>query len=195
MRRLLLGALGAAAFAGSIASFAKAEAAPLASPSSSLQTGKLSASLGIMEDKQPLPRAQDLSAEELSTIKLFQENTPAVVNVSNIVAARLRFSTDVLKLPQGQGSGFIWDKEGHIVTNFHVVRGAAELRVTLLDQSVYKARIVGADPAKDVAVLQLVEAPKSVLQNLKPVQLGNSSELFVGQRVLAIGSKYPDIIL
>ncbi|GAB4823866.1 hypothetical protein N2152v2_010912 [Parachlorella kessleri] len=143
-----------------------------------------------MESKEAIPSAVDLSADELATIKLFQDNTPSVVNIANIALARARgFSTDVMKLPQGQGSGFVWDNQGHIVTNFHVIRGAAEVQVTLLDQSVHKAKIVGGDRSKDIAVLQL-EAPRAVLENLKPVKLGQSTNLFVGQRVFAIGNPF-----
>lgn len=141
----------------------------------------------VMESKQPLP--SDLSPEELSMVKLFQENTPCVVNISNIIAARTPFSMDVLKLPQGQGSGFIWDHKGHIITNYHVIRGATEVRITLIDGSTYPAKLIGGDASKDIAVLQL-DAPPAVLQNLKPVALGTSSSLFVGQKVLAIGNPF-----
>jgi S1-C subfamily serine protease len=125
----------------------------------------------------------------ICAVQLYKENTPAVVNLSNIGQARAPFSTDIYAIPQGQGSGFIWDDEGHVVTNFHVIRGASEVRVTLIDQSMYKARIVGGDPQKDVAVLQL-EAPKQVLKQLKPMMLGQSSGLFVGQKVFAIGNPF-----
>jgi S1-C subfamily serine protease len=142
-----------------------------------------------MQSKQPMPSAEYLSPEELATVRVFQENTPAVVNISNIIAARTRYSMDVLKIPQGQGSGFIWDTNGHIITNYHVIRGAAEVQVTLIDQTVWKAKIIGGDPSKDVAVLQ-IQAPADVLKNLKPVAVGESSGLFVGQRVLAIGNPF-----
>jgi S1-C subfamily serine protease len=137
-----------------------------------------------------LPPTGDLTSEELTTIKLFQENTPSVVNISNIAyLSQSRFSMDVMKIPQGQGSGFIWDKKGHIVTNFHVVRGASEVRVALFDQRIFKAKIVGGDAGKDVAVLQLI-APQDVLRELKPVKLGNSSNLLVGMKCYAIGNPF-----
>jgi S1-C subfamily serine protease len=75
---------------------------------------------------------------------------------------------------------------GHVVTNFHVIKGASEVKVTLLDQSCYTARVVGADAAKDVAVLQLDMPPEKAAQ-LQPVSLGMSSGLIVGQKVYAIG--------
>ena len=86
-------------------------------------------------------------------------------------------------------SGFVWDRHGHIVTNYHVIRGASALRVALIDQSVYPARVLGGDPSKDVAVLQL-EAPPEVLRELKPVRVGHSDGLFVGQNVTAIGNPF-----
>jgi S1-C subfamily serine protease len=112
-----------------------------------------------------------------------------VVNIANIVQAQNPFSMDIMSMPQGQGTGFVWDASGHIVTNFHVIRGASEVRVALIDQSVYPAKIIGGDASKDIAVLQLV-APPEVLRNLKPVSLGQSSTLFVGQKVLAIGNPF-----
>ena len=143
----------------------------------------------FLESKEPAPSLSDLSQEEIETIKLFQRNTPTVVNISNIVNARTPFSMDVMQLPQGQGSGFIWDSDGHVVTNFHVIRGAASLRVSLIDQTVLPAKVIGGDPSKDIAVLQL-EGPKEVLKNLKPVTVGKSSTLFVGQKVYAIGNPF-----
>jgi S1-C subfamily serine protease len=187
IRNVILTSLGAAALAATLSlsppSISRAEAAaPPASP-------PVAAVPATMQSKQPIPSAEYLSPEELATVRVFQENTPAVVNVANLIAARTRYSMDVFKIPQGQGSGFIYDTKGHIVTNYHVIRGAAEVQVTLLDQTVWKAKIIGGDPSKDVAVLQL-EAPEDVLKNLKPVSLGESSGLFVGQRVLAIGNPF-----
>lgn len=96
---------------------------------------------------------------------------------------------DVMKIPRGQGSGFVWDTKGHIVTNFHVVRGAAEVRVAMYDQQVYKATMVGGDPTKDIAVLKL-DAPPEILRDLKPIVLGHSSNLLVGQKIFAIGNPF-----
>jgi S1-C subfamily serine protease len=186
LRNVVLTSLGAAALAASLAL-----APPLVSRAeAALPPGNpIAAVPATMKSKQPMPSAEYLSPEELATVRVFQENTPAVVNISNIIAARTRYSMDVLKIPQGQGSGFIWDTNGHIVTNYHVIRGAAEVQVTLIDQTVWKANIIGGDPSKDVAVLQL-QAPPEVLKNLKPVSVGESSGLFVGQRVLAIGNPF-----
>ncbi|XP_002977281.2 protease Do-like 1, chloroplastic [Selaginella moellendorffii] len=127
-----------------------------------------------------------LQSDELATVQLFKLNTPSVVYITNLAARRDAFTLDVLEVPQGSGSGFVWDKEGHVVTNFHVIRGASDLRVTLADQSVYEADVVGFDEDKDVAVLH-IDAPRD---RLKPIPVGTSSDLLVGQKVYAIGNPF-----
>ncbi|GIL46956.1 hypothetical protein Vafri_3822, partial [Volvox africanus] len=133
----------------------------------------------------------DLTPEEVRAIRIFARNTPSVVNVTNIQQIAIQngyWSLDVQKIPAGFGSGFVWDDKGHIVTNFHVIRDADEVKVTLLDQSTYSARVVGGDADKDVAVLQLQGVPPEKLLQLHPVTLGSSAGLLVGQRVFAIGN-------
>ncbi|TXG54662.1 hypothetical protein EZV62_019918 [Acer yangbiense] len=223
-----------------------------------------------------------LQTDELATVRLFQDNTPSVVYITNLAVKQDAFTLDVLEVPQGSGSGFVWDKNGHIVTNYHVIRGASDLklvcnmlirnksfylikyagqlslygfaaiyecdislivhpvgvslmkckdrassqllsammygflwghkselnllfgsrlcyvlivgvefalviyRVTLADQSAYDARVVGYDQDKDVAVLR-IEAPK---EKLKPIPIGISADLLVGQKVYAIGNPF-----
>ncbi|RLM99507.1 hypothetical protein C2845_PM06G02660 [Panicum miliaceum] len=168
-----------------------------------------------------------LQADELATVRLFKENTPSVVYITNLAVRQDAFTLDVLEVPQGSGSGFVWDKSGHIVTNFHVIRGASDLsgahhhanvkdsnvstyldtrieqnihmyggkvklpltilyRVTLADQSVYEAQVVGFDQDKDVAVLR-IKAPKD---KLRPIPVGVSADLLVGQKVYAIGNPF-----
>ncbi|KAF8726737.1 hypothetical protein HU200_019207 [Digitaria exilis] len=127
-----------------------------------------------------------LQSDELATVRLFQENTPSVVYITNLAVRQDAFTLDVLEVPQGSGSGFVWDKSGHIVTNFHVIRGASDLRVTLSDQSVYEAQVVGYDQDKDVAVLR-IKAPKD---KLRPIPVGVSADLLVGQKVYAIGNPF-----
>lgn len=100
------------------------------------------------------------------------------------------YSMDIEKIPAGTGSGFVWDKKGHVVTNFHVVKGASEVKVTLLDQSSWSARVVGFDPDKDVAVLELSGMPPARMASLQPVTVGSSSDLLVGQRVYALGNPF-----
>ncbi|XVE67927.1 hypothetical protein DITRI_Ditri09bG0027100 [Diplodiscus trichospermus] len=127
-----------------------------------------------------------LQSDELATVRLFQENTPSVVYITNLAVRQDAFTLDVLEVPQGSGSGFVWDKNGHIVTNFHVIRGASDLKVTLADQSSYDAKVVGFDQDKDVAVLR-VDAPKD---KLRPIPVGISADLLVGQKVYAIGNPF-----
>ncbi|EFJ51020.1 trypsin family [Volvox carteri f. nagariensis] len=150
-----------------------------------------------------LPEAPpDLTPEEVRAIRIFARNTPSVVNITNIQQVPVQngyWSMDVQRIPAGFGSGFVWDDKGHVVTNYHVIRGADEVKVTLLDQSTYSARVVcgwlagwlagvGGDADKDVAVLQLQGLPSEKLRHLQPVTLGSSAGLLVGQRVFAIGN-------
>ncbi|KAL3813794.1 hypothetical protein ACJIZ3_015062 [Penstemon smallii] len=127
-----------------------------------------------------------LQTDELATVRLFQENTPSVVNITNLASRQDAFTLDVLEVPQGSGSGFVWDIQGHIVTNYHVIRGASDVRVTLADQSTYDAKVVGFDQDKDVAVLR-IDAPKD---KLRPIPIGVSADLLVGQKVYAIGNPF-----
>lgn len=134
-----------------------------------------------------LPPPQGLAAGELRDIEIFREASRSVVNITSIVAVRRDFfSLDVTEMPKGSGSGFIWDHEGHVVTNFHVLEGGRRWTVTLADQSVYDAELVGVAPDKDLAMLK-IEAPA---EKLVPLTVGRSRDLAVGQRVLAIGNPF-----
>jgi S1-C subfamily serine protease len=133
----------------------------------------------------------DLAEEEKTTISIFRETSPSVVQIttSDLVRHDL-FSLNVLKIPKGTGSGFIWDSEGHIVTNYHVVQEAGSnqvIEVMLANHSSpFKARRVGAYPGKDLAVLY-IDAPKELL---RPLAIGTSADLQVGQKVFAIGNPF-----
>jgi S1-C subfamily serine protease len=128
----------------------------------------------------------DLSEEEKATIELFEAASPSVVYVSPMALRRDFFSLNVLEVPQGTGSGFIWDADGHVVTNFHVISGANAVRVTLADGSTHEAAVVGVAVDKDLAVLKIDAAPG----DLRPVAVGTSSDLRVGQKVFAIGNPF-----
>ncbi len=128
----------------------------------------------------------DLAEDEKNTIAVFEEIAPSVVYITSIEVRRSIFSLNVYEIPQGTGSGFVWDKEGRIVTNYHVVGEAGRVEVTLDDNSVYKGIMVGAAPDKDIAVLQ-ISAPADAL---KPIPLGDSETLQVGQKVFAIGNPF-----
>ena len=127
-----------------------------------------------------------LTPEERTTVELFQRACHGVVFVTTLVANPLDLRLDPLEVPDGQGSGFVWDERGHIVTNFHVVEGADVARVTLHDRSTWRARVVGVAPEKDLAVLR-IEAP---VERLHPLPIGESQDLVVGQMVFAIGNPF-----
>ncbi|MBL8115777.1 MAG: trypsin-like peptidase domain-containing protein, partial [Acidobacteria bacterium] len=127
----------------------------------------------------------DLAADEKATIALFSEASPSVVYITSL-ARRSTGWFDVMEVPQGTGTGFIWDRSGHVVTNFHVIKDADDAEVTLSDQSAWKARLVGAAPDKDLAVLRI----EAKAEALRPLLLGTSRDLQVGQKVFAIGNPF-----
>ncbi len=127
-----------------------------------------------------------LLPDEKNTIAVFQEAAPSVVFITNSALQLDYFSMDVMEIPQGSGSGFIWDSKGHVVTNYHVIANANSLSVALSDGSTFPATVVGAEPSKDLAVLK-IQAPES---KLKPVTAGRSERLVVGQKVIAIGNPF-----
>ena len=136
------------------------------------------------------PRAvtprRPLGADERANIALFKSASPSVVHITTLAYARSLFSLDMMQIPGGTGSGFVWDEQGRIVTNFHVIQNANEATITLHDQSTWKARLVGAFPDRDLAVLQ-IDAPR---EKLKAIPIGTSRDLVVGQRVYAIGNPF-----
>jgi S1-C subfamily serine protease len=135
---------------------------------------------------RPVAPPAPLEAEESRTIEVFEKAARSVVYIVNTALQRDFFSLNVFEVPQGSGSGFVWNQEGHIVTNFHVIYGADALTVVLADQTEHQARVVGVDPDHDLAVLQ-IRAPK---EKLSPVLVGSSHDLKVGQKVLAIGNPF-----
>ncbi len=128
----------------------------------------------------------DLLPVETKTIEIYRKALPSTVNVSNIKLAKNIYYGDV-EVPQGAGSGFVWDTNGHIVTNFHVVQGGNSFVVTFHnDSKQYKAKLIGTAQEKDIAVLKLEERPAK----LQPIDPGSSKELMVGQYSFAIGSPF-----
>ena len=128
-----------------------------------------------------------VTTQEQATISLFESTSPSVVYITTSKNSRANYwSKNVNEIPQGSGSGFIWDENGHIVTNFHVLEGAENITVTLSDQTSYKATFVGAEPNKDLAVLK-IDAPQDILQ---PILVGSYGDLKVGQSVFAIGNPF-----
>jgi len=143
-----------------------------------------------LHDKGSAPRTVaprgDLAQDERSTIELFGRVSPSVVYITNLAVQRSPFSFNATAIPQGTGSGFLWDEQGYVVTNFHVVQNAEALVVTLADQSTWDAQPVGAEPDKDLAVLK-IDAPANLL---RPIEVGTSGDLQVGQKVFAIGNPF-----
>ena len=135
---------------------------------------------------RPVEARGDLAADEKNTIDIFRNAAPSVVYITSIAVRRNLFSLNVYEIPQGTGSGFIWDQQGRIVTNYHVISDASRLEVTLADHSAWKAVLVGAAPDRDIAVLQ-ISAPSD---KLRPLALGESKNLLVGQKVFAIGNPF-----
>src|SRR5262249_46953980 len=133
-----------------------------------------------------MPAPAELGPDERSTMAVFERATKSVVFIANTAVQRDPWSFNLFEVPQGSGSGFIWNTQGHIVTNFHVVYGATSITVTLADRTEHKAKVVGADPDHDMAVLQIQAREKS----LSPATIGTSHDLRVGQKVLAIGNPF-----
>ena len=136
----------------------------------------------------------DLAAEERRAIVAIDSASRSVVNISTSSLREGFFSRNVFEIPKGNGTGFVWDKQGHIVTNYHVIHGANRFTVKLWDRSTYSAELVWnrseslypGYPDKDLAVLK-IDAPAS---RLHPITLGDSKKLLVGQTVLAIGNPF-----
>ncbi|KAL9186280.1 hypothetical protein ACHAXT_005518 [Thalassiosira profunda] len=158
------------------------------------------------------------SAEE-SRIAIFERVAPSVVYIDTFAEKKDVFSTNVMDVPIGSGSGYIWDTDGHIVTNFHVVQEAKSAQIAILTsggsqtaikpaytsvrpgalgegstsvlkdftRTVYKAKVVGVDPTKDIAVLKVDDVP---VKELRPIEVGTSTGLRVGQGSLAIGNPF-----
>jgi len=142
------------------------------------------------EPRTITPRG-DLAEDEKSTIELFEKSANSVVFITTSQQVRMYGSAKVSEMATGQGSGFVWDKEGHIVTNYHVVQstanGSGTARVTFADASTYVATIVGSSPEHDLAVLQVSNFPGD---SLEPIEVGESANLQVGQSVFAIGNPF-----
>jgi S1-C subfamily serine protease len=124
--------------------------------------------------------------DEANSTEIYKKASPAVVHVTSTGLRRGFFDRNVREVPQGSGSGFVWDKNGLVVTNYHVIHGANRLIVELYDKSQWDAQVIGIAPEKDLAVLR-IEAPEDLLF---PLPVGDSSELEVGRKVLAIGNPF-----
>ncbi len=139
------------------------------------------------EPPRPEPALDDLLPEERRDIEVFRKASSSVVYITSFSLRRDFFSLDVDAIPAGSGTGFVWDRDGHVVTNFHVVQGGSRFLVRLADQTELEAEVVGVAPDKDTAVLRVKDAPAG---KLTPLPLGRSRTLLVGQKVLAVGNPF-----
>jgi S1-C subfamily serine protease len=143
------------------------------------------ADVATAEPRVIAPRG-DLAADEKSTIELFERAKGSVVFITTTQLVRDFWSRNMFSIPRGAGSGFVWDADGHVITNHHVVQGAAEAKVRLNDGRDYSARLVGASPAHDIAVLR-IRVPE---RQPAALPIGTSGDLKVGQKVFAIGNPF-----
>ncbi len=187
MRYVLMVLLLGAAFFGGVAwksSENKTDSTQLEETS---ETGSTPGSTSSTNEAAvPTSLNSKLTTAEQANIRLFERSRPSVCFITTSTLQQSFFSRDITEIPRGTGSGFVWDNEGHIVTNFHVIKGADRATVTLSDQSVWDAELVGIAPEKDLAVLK-IDAPRSTL---RPIPVGQSDVLRVGQNVYAIGNPF-----
>ena len=149
----------------------------------------LAGCLGAAAPPARLPGSdpEGLIASERNTIDIFQRNVRSVVNVSNIRSGRGGLFDQRAQVPAGTGSGWVWDRKGHIVTNYHVVAGGDRFLVTFhKDKTQYPAVVRGSAPRKDIAVLKLETLPPG----LAPATVGASKGLAVGQKAMALGNPF-----
>lgn len=150
-----------------------------------INSSSIIGNVGSTSDKDPNPN-NNLNANEKRVIDLFEDAAPSAVFITTSSFEQSYWSFDITEIPKGSGTGFMWDNEGHIVTNFHVLEGGQKFSVTLADQSSYEAEVIGFEKSKDLAVLK-INAPKNKLRGL-PKAI--SSNLRVGQSVYAIGNPF-----
>ena len=142
--------------------------------------------MGPRAEPRAIMARGELAEDERSTIELFRQASPSVVYITTSRLVRPGFSFNLAERPQGAGSGFVWDDQGHIVTNHHVIQGAHVAHVTFDDGTSTTAQLVGNAPERDLVVLRV----NRVSDKLIPLPLGSSSDLQVGQKVFAIGNPF-----
>ena len=128
----------------------------------------------------------DLQPDENATIELFERASPAVVYIESRSLQQTLWDMRPDEVPEGSGSGFLWDEQGHVVTNFHVVRGGSIYKVRFRDGAVYDGTYLGGAPDYDLAVIA-IDAPR---ERLRPLPIGSSADLRVGQKAFAIGCPF-----
>jgi S1-C subfamily serine protease len=142
--------------------------------------------VSLVPASTPSPLPPGLTEEENRQIEVFRRASASTVYITSKEYRRDWFSLNAYEIPSGSGSGFVWDEQGHIVTNYHVIENGDRFVVALGDQTEYAAQVVGVAPSKDIAVLR-IDAPRD---KLVPLALGQSAGLVVGQKVLALGNPF-----
>jgi S1-C subfamily serine protease len=141
---------------------------------------------GAIAQPRPVTPRGELAADEKANIRLFENSRNSVVYITTRAHVQDFWSRDIMSVPRGTGSGFIWDESGHIITNYHVIEDASEATVRLSNGKDYQATLVGASQLHDIAVLKI-----KVSQRLSPpLPIGTSHDLRVGQKVFAIGNPF-----
>lgn len=176
----------APAFAAENQSYAPAEAQPEIQTVNNTETPTLPRSNTPEVGSVTEVEASAYTPAELHTIRLFEEASPSVCYITTKALRRSFWSYDVTEVPNGSGSGFVWDKDGHIITNYHVIEKATKAIVTLGNGESYEADLVGVAKEKDLAVLK-INAPT---RELNPIPVGSSEGIRVGQAVYAIGNPF-----
>ena len=137
-------------------------------------------------EPRPVTARGELSPTEKTNIEIFQQSSPSVVYITTLEDTLNLWTRDITRIPRGTGSGFIWDRQGHIITNYHALQGASAVRIRLSDQRTFNATLIGASPEHDLAVLRI-----PLTNNMpKPLSIGTSHDLQVGQITYAIGNPF-----
>ncbi len=142
--------------------------------------------IGLTAEPRAVTPRGELAADEQAIIQIFEQASPSVVFISTRQRVVSPWTRNVLSVPRGTGSGFVWDDLGHVVTNNHVIENSSEATVRLNDGRSYSAVLVGTSPVHDLAVLR-INVP---FNRPPPVPIGTSSDLKVGQKVFAIGNPF-----
>lgn len=145
----------------------------------------LAAATSAPRSERPASPASPRSHEQVA-VELFERTSPSVVYITTLARRSDWFGRTVGEVPQGTGTGFVWDEDGHVITNAHVVRGGNAVEVVMADQSAWDAELVGWSASHDLAVLR-IDAPSAAL---RPVIIGDSDALRVGQGAYAIGNPF-----
>ena len=134
----------------------------------------------------PIAPRGEIAQDEQATIALFRTSSPSVVHITTHSVQQDFFSLNSYKMPRGSGTGFVWDNQGHIVTNFHVIRDADIAYVAFDDKRTLPAELIGYAPEKDLAVLRVQAPPEKLI----PLPIGTSADLEVGLNAFAIGNPF-----